>query len=86
MTEKLFTGTLNHNQNKNFLDFKPLAIFCGCTAWFVSDLVGYPDDRFSHNEAHMSVIKLDLPPWRQEHQGLIDHTIYLAYRTNRNGF
>ena len=29
---------------------KPLAIFCGCTARFVSDLVGNPD-RFSHNEA-----------------------------------
>ena len=30
---------------------KPLAIFCGCTARFVSDLVGNPEDRFSHNEA-----------------------------------
>ena len=32
--------------------FKPLAIFCGCTAWFVSDLVGNPEDRFcdaAHN-------------------------------------
>ena len=27
-----------------------LAIFCGCTAWFVWDLVGNPEDRFSHNE------------------------------------
>ena len=26
---------------------KPLAIFCGCTAWFVSDLVGNLEDRFS---------------------------------------
>ena len=34
---------------------KPLAIFCGCTAWFTSDLVGNPEDRFSHNEAHFSV-------------------------------
>ena len=24
----------------------------GCTAWFVLDLVGNPEDRFSHNEAH----------------------------------
>ena len=32
--------------------FKPLAIFCGCTDRFVSDLVGNPEDRFSHNEAH----------------------------------
>ena len=30
---------------------KLLAI-CGCTARFVCDLVGYPEDRFSHNEAH----------------------------------
>ena len=34
-------------------NFKPLAIFCGCTAWFVSDLVGNPEDRFSQNEAQM---------------------------------
>ena len=34
-------------------NFKHLAIFCGCTARFVSDLVGNPEDRFSHNEAHM---------------------------------
>ena len=34
--------------------FKLLAIFCGCTARFVSDLVGNPEDRFSHNEAHLS--------------------------------
>ena len=34
-------------------DFKPLAIFCGCTAWFVSDLVGNAEDQFSHNEAHI---------------------------------
>ena len=30
--------------------FKPLAILCGCTAWFVSDLV---EDPFSQNEAHI---------------------------------
>ena len=29
-----------------------LAIFCGCTAPFLSDLVGNPEGRFSHNEAH----------------------------------
>ena len=27
----------------------------GCTARFVSDLVGNPEDRFSHNEAHVHV-------------------------------
>ena len=37
-------------------NFKPLAIFCGCTARFVSDLVGNPQDRFSHNEAHIKVV------------------------------
>ena len=35
---------------------KPLAIFSGCTARFVSDLVGNPKDRFSQNEAHISII------------------------------
>ena len=28
-------------------------ILCGCTARFVSDLVGNPEDRFSQNEAHI---------------------------------
>ena len=40
-------------QSFYFLNFKPLVIFCGCTARFVSDLVGNPEDRFSHNEAHL---------------------------------
>ena len=26
---------------------------CDCTAWFVSDLVGKPEDWFSHNEAQI---------------------------------
>ena len=34
--------------------FRPLAILCGCTARFVWDLVGNPEDRFSHSEAQMS--------------------------------
>ena len=34
-------------------NFKPLAIFCGCTARFVLGLVGNPEDRFSHNEAQI---------------------------------
>ena len=34
--------------------FQRLAIFCGCTARFVSDLVGNPEDRFSHNEAQIT--------------------------------
>ena len=35
----------------NFLipKFQALAFFCGCTAGFVSDLVGNSKDRFSHN-------------------------------------
>ena len=36
-------------------NFKPLAIFSDCTARFVSDLVGNPEDRFSHNEAHIAL-------------------------------
>ena len=39
-------------------NFKPLTIFCGCTAWFVSGSVGNPKDRFSHDMAHL----------RSEHQ------------------
>ena len=33
--------------------FKPLAIFCGCIARFVSELVENPEDQFSHNTASM---------------------------------
>ena len=33
--------------------FKPLAIFCGCTARFVSDLFGNPEDRFSCDAAQI---------------------------------
>ena len=33
-------------------NLKPLAIFRSCTARFVSDLLGNPEDRFFHNEAH----------------------------------
>ena len=42
-------------QSLNFLNpnFKSIAIFCGCTAWFVSDLVGNLEDRFSRNTAHI---------------------------------
>ena len=34
-------------------NFKPLAIFCGCTARFVSDMVGDLGDRFSHGTAQL---------------------------------
>ena len=34
-------------------NFKPLASFCGCAGWFESYLVENPEDRFSHDEAHM---------------------------------
>ena len=30
--------------------------FCGCTARFVSDLVGNPEDRFSHNEGQFILV------------------------------
>ena len=36
-------------------NFKPLAILCGCRAWFVWDLVGNTEDRFSQNEAQINV-------------------------------
>ena len=34
-------------------NFKHLAIICVCTACFVSDLVGNPEDRFSRDVAHI---------------------------------
>ena len=47
MTEKLFTGLLSIKTNQN------LAIFCGCTARFVSDLVENPEDMSSRDAAHI---------------------------------
>ena len=41
-----------------YKNFKPLAILCGCTAWFVWDLVENPEDRFSNNEAHIIHVPL----------------------------
>ena len=38
---------------------KPLTIFCSCTAWFVSDQVGNPEDRVSHNEAQIESLQRD---------------------------
>ena len=43
-------------QSFYFQNLMPLAIFCDCTAWFESGLVGNPKDRFSHNEAHMRYV------------------------------
>ena len=40
-------------------NFKPLAIFDGCTAWFVSDMVGNPEDRFSHDTAQLKWLFYD---------------------------
>ena len=34
----------------------PLGIFCGCKALFVTNIVGNPEDRFSHNDAHMGLV------------------------------
>ena len=40
--------------------FQKLAIFCGSTAWSVSDLVGNPEDPFSQNEAHFCYFASDV--------------------------
>ena len=39
------------------IPLKFLAIFCGCTAQFVSGLVKNPKDRFSHDEAHVKDLR-----------------------------
>ena len=49
--------------SKFIQNFKPLAILCGCRARFVWDLVGNPEDRFSHNEAQIVV-------FHQKHLGV----------------
>ena len=42
------------------------------------------DEEEEMEEGNMSVIRSDLPPGRQEHQELKEHTICLAYHTNSN--
>ena len=34
----------------------PLTIFCGSPVWFVSELVGNPEDRFSHGSIMRFII------------------------------
>ena len=43
-----------YTSSSQILNFKPLAFYCGCTFRFVSDLVGNPEDRFSHDAGHIA--------------------------------
>ena len=43
-----------NNQKKEDICINPLAIFYGCTAGFVSDLVGNPEDKFSNDVAQIN--------------------------------
>ena len=56
-TAQLFSAIVFATQMVQFSyeiqNFKPLAIFCGRTARFVSDLVGNPEDEFSLDAAHL---------------------------------
>ena len=48
-----------HSSNSTIsLNFKLLACFCACTARFVSDMVGKPEDQFSGVLAQMFCIAL----------------------------
>ena len=44
--------------DSTYPSIKHLTIFYGFTAWFVSDLVGIPDDRISHDEADNGSIQI----------------------------
>ena len=49
-------GPYMHCENgASIRNLKPLAIFCGCTARFVSDLVGNPEDRVSYDAARSTL-------------------------------
>ena len=37
------------------LNFKQLAIFCDCTAWFLFDVIEKPEDRFYHDWAQVLI-------------------------------
>ena len=44
--------------NPKFMSLSDLSIFCGCAALFVSDLVGNPEDKFSHVVAHIILVTM----------------------------
>ena len=46
----VFVFALEMAQSLDFLNFKRLAIFCGCAAWYMSDLDGNPEDRVSPDD------------------------------------
>ena len=50
-------------------NLKPLAIFCGSTAQFVSDLVGNPEDRVSYDAAQSTLTLI-----AQETNGMAQET------------
>ena len=53
--QRLCFRYIDNNPSTSYIrNFKPLAIFCGSTARFVSDLVDNPEGRFSHNEAQIN--------------------------------
>ena len=52
----LYTSIRYNNPSTSYIrNFKPLAIYCGCTAQLMSVMVGNPEDLFSHNEARFSL-------------------------------
>ena len=49
-------GPYRHCENgASIRNLKPLAILCGCTVRFVSDLVGNPEGRFSYEAARSTL-------------------------------
>ena len=49
-----FVFATQYNPSTSLIqNFKLLAIFCGCTALFVSDLMENPEDRFLRDAAHI---------------------------------
>ena len=45
-------------------NFKPLTLFCSFTAWFVPDVVGYPEDSCYCDAAHLRLRSALTPPMR----------------------
>ena len=50
-------GTLFSLSSFQSQNYKHLAIFCGYSVRFVLDLVGNPEDRFSHDLAHLGPLQ-----------------------------
>ena len=55
ISASVFLHRYHNSSTSEIQDFKQIAIFCGCIAQFVLDLLGNSQDRFCGDAAHIIV-------------------------------